>query len=152
MARFEGNFDARLDEKGRVFFPAAFRRILQLEGDESLVVRKDVYQRCLVLYPRSAWDSRIDDMRSRLNPWNAHEQMVFRKFEAGVDDLPIDSTGRILIKKEQQQQIGLQSLNVHFIGMRDVIELWAKDDYDSLHTDETSLAEDLAKLFGEGTL
>ena len=47
--RFLGNIEARVDAKGRVFLPATFRRVLQQEDAETLVLRKDVHQRCLVL-------------------------------------------------------------------------------------------------------
>lgn len=89
MARLIGNIDAKMDEKGRVFFPAVFRRTLQKDGDEALMIRRDVHQNCLVLYPKSVWHQQLDEMRIRLNRWNAQQQMVFRQFAAGVDELPI---------------------------------------------------------------
>ena len=35
--------------------PATFRKQLQAASEERLVLRKDVYQDCLVLYPESVW-------------------------------------------------------------------------------------------------
>lgn len=147
MARFIGNNDAKLDEKGRVFFPAVFRRALQKDGDEALMIRKDVHQNCLVLYPKGVWNQQLDDMRSRLNRWNAQQQMVFRQFAAGVDELPIDGNGRILIPKRLQQQVNLQAA-VRFIGMDDVIELWSKDEAEALLDDAATLGESLEVLLG----
>ena len=49
--RFTGSIDAKVDEKGRVFVPSSFRKILQREDAAGLVLRRDVFQRCLVLYP-----------------------------------------------------------------------------------------------------
>ena len=51
--RLLGNIEAKVDAKGRVFLPAVFRKGLQTEREESLVMRKDVFQSCLVLYPES---------------------------------------------------------------------------------------------------
>ena len=51
--RFLGNIEARTDSKGRVFLPATFRKVLQQEGVEHLVLRKDVHEKCLILYPDS---------------------------------------------------------------------------------------------------
>ena len=48
--RFLGNIEAKMDTKGRAFLPATFRKVLQGGGDERLVLRKDVFQPCLVLY------------------------------------------------------------------------------------------------------
>jgi Uncharacterized protein conserved in bacteria len=142
MVRFIGNIDAKMDEKGRVFFPAVFRRSLQKEGDEALMIRKDIHQNCLVLYPKSVWNQQLDELRSRLNRWNSQQQMVFRQFVAGVDELPIDGNGRILIPKRLQQQVSLQA-SVRFIGMDDTIELWAKETADALLDNPTSLGENL---------
>ena len=145
MVRFIGNIDAKMDEKGRVFFPAVFRRALQKEGDEALMIRKDIHQDCLVLYPKSVWNQQLDELRSRLNRWNAQQQMVFRQFVAGVDELPIDGNGRILIPKRLQQQITLQSA-VRFIGMDDTIEIWAKEKADTLLDNSATLGENLEAL------
>ena len=49
MNQFLGNIEAKVDAKGRVFVPAAFRKLLQLQGEDWLVLRKDIFQDCLVL-------------------------------------------------------------------------------------------------------
>lgn len=54
--RFLGNSEAKTDAKGRVFFPAVFRKQLQTAAEECLILRKDTYQDCLVLYPESVWN------------------------------------------------------------------------------------------------
>ena len=51
--RFLGNIEAKVDEKGRVFLPSAFRKVLDTAAEDGLVLRKDVFQPCLVLYPES---------------------------------------------------------------------------------------------------
>ena len=50
--RFTGNIDAKVDEKGRVFVPSSFRKILQREEGMGLILRRDIFQHCLVLYPQ----------------------------------------------------------------------------------------------------
>ena len=54
MIRFLGNIEARADAKGRVFIPATFRKQLQAASEERLIMRKDVFQDCLTLYPERA--------------------------------------------------------------------------------------------------
>ena len=51
--RFLGNIEAKTDAKGRVFLPSVFRKVLQASGEELLVLRKDIDQKCLVIYPES---------------------------------------------------------------------------------------------------
>ena len=144
-ARFIGNTDARMDDKGRVFFPAVFRRALQKEGDEALMIRRDVHQNCLVLYPKSVWEQQLDELRARLNRWNAQQQMVFRQFVAGVDELPIDGNGRILIPRRLIAQLGITT-DVRFIGMDDTIELWPKVQAEALLDNPDALGAALEAL------
>ena len=56
MIRFLGNIEAKADTKGRVFIPAIFRKQLQAASEERLIMRKDVFQDCLTLYPESVWN------------------------------------------------------------------------------------------------
>ena len=72
--RFLGNIEAKIDVKGRVFFPALFRKELQKAGEERMVMRKDVFQSCLVLYPESVWNEQLDHLRARLSRWNARSR------------------------------------------------------------------------------
>ena len=66
--RFLGNIEAKIDAQGRAFLPAVFRKMLQTAGSGSddadgslrLVMRKDVFQPCLVLYPESVWNEQMD--------------------------------------------------------------------------------------------
>ena len=124
--RFIGNIEAKTDNKGRVFLPACFRRILQSGGCDKVMLRKDVYQDCLVLYPFSSWNEQLDLLRSRLDKWNSKHQMIFRQFVADVEELNIDSNGRILLPKRYLNIAGIKQ-EVRFIGMDDTIEIWAKE-------------------------
>ena len=67
MIQFLGNIEAKIDAKGRVFIPATFRKQLQAVGEERLVLRKDVFQTCLVLYPERVWLATQQQLRSRLS-------------------------------------------------------------------------------------
>ncbi len=67
MIRFLGNIEVRADAKGRVFIPATFRKQLQAASEERLIMRKDVFQDCLTLYPESVWNEELNELRSRLN-------------------------------------------------------------------------------------
>lgn len=124
--RFIGNIVAKADNKGRVFLPACFRRILQSGNCDKVMLRKDVYQDCLVLYPMSNWNEQLDALRSRLDKWNSKHQMIFRQFVADVEELSIDANGRILLPKRYMNMADIKQ-EVRFIGMDDTIEIWAKE-------------------------
>lgn len=122
--RFLGNIEGKTDTKGRVFLPATFRKALQAAGQERLVVRKDVFQDCLVLYPESVWNAEMDSMRQRLNRWDSRQQQVFRQFVSEAEAVSLDGNGRFLISKRHLRAAAIEQ-EVRFIGMGDTIEIWA---------------------------
>lgn len=122
--RFLGNTEARTDQKGRVFLPAMFRKILQTEGSESIVMRKDISQPCLVLYPEKVWNEQMDILRRRLSRWNATQQNIFRQFVSDVEIVTLDASGRFLIPKRYLRMAEIEQ-GIRFIGMGDTIEIWS---------------------------
>ena len=122
--RLLGNIEAKVDAKGRVFLPAVFRKGLQTEREESLVMRKDVFQSCLVLYPESVWNAQMDQLRSRLNRWNRAHQEIYRQFVSDVEMITLDGNGRFLIPKRYLRMADIEQ-EVKFIGMGDTIEIWS---------------------------
>ena len=129
--RFVGDYTAKTDAKGRVFLPAIFRRQLDGMDEEALILRKDVFQKCLVLYPMSVWNAQVDDLQSRLSPWDRKDQMMLRQFVADAEQVELDSQGRILLSKNKLQYAGITS-EVRFLAVVDRIEIWSKDALDAL--------------------
>ena len=122
--RFLGNIEAKMDAKGRAFLPSTFRKILQAGGEEKLVLRKDVFQPCLVLYPESVWNEQMDSLRSRLNRWNKQHQQIFRQFVSEVEMLTLDGNGRFLVPKRYLRMADIEQ-DIKFVGMGDTIEIWS---------------------------
>jgi MraZ protein len=126
MIRFLGNIEAKIDAKARVFVPVVFRKILQSSCQNILILRKDIFQDCLVLYPLQVWEEEVAKLRSHLNRWNKEQQAVFRQFVVDAERLEIDSNGRILVPRRYCQMVGISS-DVRFLGVDNTIELWAKE-------------------------
>lgn len=122
--RFLGNIEAKIDSKGRAFLPAQFRKSLMACGETDLVLRQDIFENTLVIYPQSVWNALIDEMRSRLSRWDRRQQMVYRTFVSGVTSIAIDGSGRILIPKNFLQAADIDQ-SLRFVGMGDTIEIWA---------------------------
>lgn len=125
--RFLGNIDAKTDTKGRAFLPATFRKVLNASGEESLILRKDIFEPCLVLYPQSVWNQRMDALRKRLSRWNKHDQMIYRQFVTDVEIITLDNNGRFLIPKRYLKMVNIDQ-QIRFTGMDDCIEIWATGD------------------------
>lgn len=148
MPRFLGNIEAKVDSKGRIFFPAVFRKVLQSASEERIVLRKDVFQSCLVVYPERVWNEQMDYLRSRLNRWNGRHQQLFRQFVSDAERLEFDSNGRILIPKRFLQMAGIVTA-VRCIGMGDTIELWSSSAIEDSMMDGEAFGQALEELLNE---
>lgn len=148
VIRFLGNIEAKTDAKGRVFIPACFRKQLQSASEEKLILRKDVFQDCLVLYPESVWFNTQNQLRSRLSKWNAKHQQLFRQFVSDAEIMIPDGNGRILLPKRYLQMANIQN-EVRFIGMDDTIEIWAKEQTEQPFMNAEEFSESLQELLSE---
>lgn len=133
--RFLGNIEAKTDAKGRAFLPAQFRKVLAASGEDTLVLRQDVFENLLVIYPLSVWNKLMDDMRSRLSRWDRRQQMAYRTFVSSVVELAIDGSGRILIPRAFLDEAGIKQ-SIRFVGMGDTIEIWPADNMQLMPKDD----------------
>lgn len=143
--RFTGNIDAKTDEKGRVFIPAMFRKQLQQAGLDSLILRRDIFQQCLVLYPEDVWNEMVDAIAQRTNPFDSKGRAAMRGFVAGAEKIGIDGNGRILIPRRYLESADIQG-EVRFIGMDNSIEIWNRQKAECLLNNTESLSESLEIL------
>ncbi len=146
--RFIGNIDAKVDEKGRVFVPCAFRKILQRAEQEGLILRRDVFQRCLVLYPQQIWDTQVDAIKARAGMYDRQGRDALRRFVAGAEAITLDSGGRMLIPKRYLEEAGITT-DVRFIGMDNTIEIWNRQAAEALLEDSELLADSLESMMKE---
>ena len=145
--RFLGNSEAKTDAKGRVFLPAIFRKQLQADAEECLIMRKDTYQDCLVLYPESAWNEQMNELRGRLNRWEPKHQMIFRQFVSDVEIINLDANGRFLIPKRYLKLANIEQ-DVRFIGMDTTIDIWAKEVADKAFLSAEDFEQGLKEIMG----
>ena len=137
-----------MDAKGRVFFPSTFRKQLQAAGEERLVMRKDIFQQCLTLYPESVWYEQLDALRAKLNRWNKEQQMIYRQYLAEAEILQLDGNGRFLIGKRYLQMAGMTQ-DVRFIGMGDCIEIWSNDKTEKPFMEPEAFGAALEEIMGK---
>ena len=144
MTNFIGEFDCKLDAKGRLMLPASLRKQLDSAAEESFVMNRG-FEKCLVLYPKNDWKYISEDV-NKLNQYVKKNREFIRYFFRGATELGLDGTGRLLFPKRLMEYAGIQKEVVLFAhGNR--IEIWDKKAYDNLLTDEpddfAALAEDV---------
>ena len=146
--RFLGNIEMKIDTKGRLFLPSVFRKQLQNASEECLILRKDIFQDCLVLCPESTWNEELNELREHLNKWNPKDQMIFRQFVSDVEIISLDSNGRFLLPK---RYIKLAHINqeVKIIGVDNTMEIWAKEMCENPFMNPKEVTMELEKIMSK---
>lgn len=149
--RFLGNIEAKMDAKGRVFLPSTFRKVLQTSGEECLMLRKDIFQDCLVLYPQSVWNEQEDALRSRLSRWNKQQQQIFRQFVREAIEIRLDGNGRFLIPKRYMSMAEIEQ-DIVFIGVGNTIEIWSAKNASEPFVDDETFGQAIEELMGSSNV
>ena len=140
--------EAKADVKGRVFVPALFRKCLQSEGEDYLVLRKDIFQDCLVLYPGTVWEKEIETLRASLSRWNKEQQQIFRQFVLDAERLEMDANGRILIPKRYFKLVSIET-DIRFLGVDNTIEVWSKEKLEKPLVEPREFSSKIEELMGD---
>lgn len=140
MSSFIGDFVCKIDDKGRVLLPSVFKKAIPSEAHDTFIVKKDIYERCLVLYPLNEWERQVQMIRQKLNPYNKEHNAFLRGFFKGTAEVVLDSTNRLLIPKRLLDEAGIEK-EVVLAGQDSKIEIWKKEAYDSIST-----SDDFAQL------
>lgn len=139
MQTFIGNIEARLDEKGRIFVPASYRKILAESESKRIVMRRDTDNECLMFYPEHIWNEKVEQMRQVLDEWDPEDQLLLMQFMADAEFLEPDGQGRILLQKKNLETIGAQN-DVLFVGMLNRFALWTPENFANKRLSQAELA------------
>ena len=145
MQTFIGNIEARLDEKGRIFVPASYRKILAESESKRIVMRRDTDNECLMFYPEHIWNEKVEQMRQVLDEWDPEDQLLLMQFMADAEFLEADGQGRILLQKKNLETIGAQN-DVLFVGMLNRFALWTPENFANKRLSQTELAARLRAM------
>ena len=130
MVTFIGNYTSKIDDKGRLVFPAPLKGMMPEGGDMRFVIKKDIFADCLEMYTFEEWERQSAEVKSRLNFFNEEHARFWRAYMRDRDIVEPDAKfGRISISKELLDRIGA-TREVVFSGNDYKIEIWAKEKYE----------------------
>lgn len=148
MQNFIGVYDCKLDTKGRIMVPAPLKKQLMPFSEKGFIIKRSPDSKCLELYTMVAWE-RQERMISKLNPYKKEHKDFIRRFYAGVKQIDMDPSGRMLLSKDLLVFSGI-SKELTMAAARDIIEIWDKTAYESVINDSTVDFESLAeRVMGE---
>ena len=129
MTTFIGEYTVKVDDKGRLVFPSAFKSVMPSGEDLRFVIKKDIFTDCLEMYTFREWERQSEEVKSRLNFFNRKHALFWREYmrdRAIVE--PDPKLGRISIPRKLLEAIGVNK-EVVFAGNDFKIELWAREKY-----------------------
>lgn len=144
MSFLIGEYECKLDTKGRMVLPAALKRQMPDVEREGLVVNRG-FEKHLVIYTREEWNA-ITESMAKLNQFDPKVRAFVRGFTRGATELSLDAAGRVLLPKgllEFAEITGELVLACQF----NKIEVWSKSEYD-LSLNDVDM-EDFSSLAAE---
>jgi MraZ protein len=137
-----GEYEVKVDNKGRFLFPSHLRKQLSPSAQENFMLNKG-FEDCLTLYPMNEWE-KLSLKLSKLNLFKPKNRMFYRLFHQGAKQVALDSVGRVLVPSSLMERVGLNK-EAMIIAYNDRIEIWDRTKY--FETIEGNMADfaDLAE-------
>jgi len=142
-----GHFTCKLDSKGRLMLPSEFKEQLGSQVEEGFVLRPGLHVACLELYTRKDWDEVQGQLRAAFSQFQAKQEAVLRKYNAGARFAKLDASGRLQIPKDLIEK-GFLVKDIIITSVTTKMEIWDKDLYEqSINNDLDD--EEFFKLLSE---
>ena len=136
LAVFKGTYHHRIDAKGRLPVPAAFRRAL---GDGVVVTQLD---QCLAAYAPSEW-AKLEAQLAALPAFSKPVKALTRLLASRAADCEIDVQGRILLPPALRQAAGL-GRDAVVVGVLNRFEVWSPESWEAFVRDSERLLDDVS--------
>ena len=130
MVTFIGEYTSKIDDKGRMVFPAPLKGVLPPGSDMRFVIKKDLFEPCLQMYTLEEWDKQSAEVKSKLNFFNRQHAIFWREYMRDRDVVAPDAKlGRITVSRKLLDAIGVTK-EVVFSGNDFKIEIWGNEEFE----------------------
>ena len=134
-----GNYEHRIDQKGRVAIPAKFRK----EFQQGAVLTRGV-DKCIIAYPISEWQKLSEDYA--FSPFSPSKNRRLNRLIFGsAFDVDLDKQGRVALPSPLRQHAQIKDVAV-VVGGNSYLEIWGKDIWEN----ENFLIDEQAWQLAEG--
>jgi MraZ protein len=137
---FKGTFSHRIDAKGRVPVPAAFRRQLAHGQADRVIVT--LLDQCLAVYPVEEWE-RLEEQLRGLPAFSRPAKALTRLLMSRAVECELDVQGRILLPGHLRKAAGLGRETV-IVGVLNRFEIWSPEAWTAFLRDSDHFLEDLS--------
>ena len=138
-----GTFERNVDEKLRLALPRPVRDSVASEPNPTVLYAAPGTDGSLSLYPEQSFAALAEKL-SNAPPNAVGVRSYSRLFFARAQRLEIDKSGRVRIPKELAALAGIRK-EVVLVGVRDHIELWDKQHWDSYLDENEPIYDQIAE-------
>ena len=152
MTNFFGEYECKLDEKGRLKLPSAILNQLGESSSHEFVANRG-FERCLNLFPKAIWNIKLSEVTG-LNEYLPEVRQFKRYFYRGATEFTPDKADRILLPKILLEYAGIdRTLIIAAVG--EYMEMWNADTYREIINKEpddmSAMAQKIAHLRTKGS-
>lgn len=144
MIQLLGEYDCKVDAKGRVRVPSGLAKQLTDSCSNSFILHRAL-QSHITLYPKTVWDNESKEVNG-LSDFDKKALSFKRWWYGGVALAQMDSADRILLPKKLMEHAGI-SHEVTMVARFDRVEIWSTEAYVADNEENAeemlSFAEDL---------
>lgn len=143
MKSFIGEYDCKVDDKGRFVLPAGIKKQIDPAAGETFVLNRG-FEKCLVLYPMNEWERLMARVRKKVNLFEKKGRTFMRLFQNGATIITLDNSGRLLLPSTLMKYASLKK-DVLLFAYADRMEIWDKSSYERDMNDSLTGFADLAE-------
>ncbi|HVO11654.1 MAG TPA: division/cell wall cluster transcriptional repressor MraZ [Vicinamibacteria bacterium] len=136
----KGTYHHRIDAKGRLPVPAAFRRALGDGPGATVVVT--LLDQCLAVYAPQEW-ARLEGQLAALPAFSRQVKALTRLLTSRAAECELDVQGRILLPPTLRQAAALERDAV-VVGVLNRFEVWSPATWDGFVRDSERLLDDVS--------
>ena len=138
MALFLSKYLNRVDKKGRVSVPAAFRFELVDESFAGIIVRPSFVSSALDACGRRALQE-LQRGVGQFNPFTEERAGFANAIFARSHPAPWDGEGRVILPEKFLEHAGIADCAL-FVGLGDTFQIWDPDRYEGVEHEAIELA------------
>lgn len=140
-----GNFSAKIDDKGRLKIPAAFRAPIAEKYGDSLFVTS-VTGQSVQIYPMPVWID-LEERAARIPPSHPSRNRFFDRVNFFGQPAEIDRQGRVSVHTRLRETAAMTG-DVDVFGKYNYLEVWNHDRFVT-RLDSDPFTEDDARALAE---
>jgi len=110
-------------------FPSEFKEQLGNLVEEGFVFHPGLHTQCLELYTKQDWEDLQSKLRDQLSQFNAKQEAVMRRYNAGARFAKLDGNGRLQIPKDLIERGKLEK-DIIITSVTTKMEIWDKSLYE----------------------